>query len=127
MENKNVGAIELNSFVTVCKPEIEDIKPFEYTVEDAHNKYIEKRKLVDDVFMHIGAENYGEISVILYDKCFGHVDMEERSRHIMYRALVGTSINSNVDRGKFIYDKHDKTSEVFLAHIVYADWSREGY
>ena len=51
-----------------------------------------------------------------------------RSRNILcYGVLVGTSINSNVDRGKFIYDKHDKTLEVFLAHIVYADWSREGY
>ncbi len=121
MENEKAEVIKLNHFVTVCNPEVEDIKRFEYDLKEAQLMYTEKRKLIDDVFLHIGAEHYGEISTVLYGKCFGHVDMEEISQHIMYRVLMGTTIDSSDDGEKFIYDKHDKTLEVFLTHIVYAD------
>ncbi len=121
MENERSEVIELNHLVTVCNPEIEDIKRFEYDTKEAQLIYAKKRKLIDDVFLHIGAEHYGEISTVLYDKCFEHVDMEETSHHIMYRVLMGTTIDSSDDGEKFIYDKHDKTLEVFLAHVVYAE------
>ena len=76
---------------------------------------------MDAVFVNIGAEHYGEISAILHEKCFGQVGMEEVSRHVMYRALTGTMIDSKIDEGKFVYDKYDKTMETILSYIVYAD------
>ena len=113
--------IELNSFVTVCKPEIRGVPKIKYDIEEAQTMCAQKRKLVDVVFVNIGAEYYGEISAILYDKCFGQIGREEISRHIMYRALIGTMIDSDMDEGNFVYDKYDKTMETFLSYIVYAD------
>jgi len=114
--------IELNEFVTVCESGISDVLNFEHDVESAQEMYKDKRKLVDDVFANIGAEHYQEISAILYKKCFGQIDdKEETSKHIMYRALMGTIIDRVYDKGEFIYDKYDKTLETILSYIVYAD------
>jgi len=78
---KNMETIELNGFVTACKPEIKDVTVFEHNIEDAQVKYMEKRQLVEDVFAHIGAEHYGEISNILHSKCFDGIDTEDTARH----------------------------------------------
>lgn len=96
----------------------ENIIRVEYDVDEAVDIYSQKRQLVSDVFDHIGSEYYIEISAILHNKCFRHVDVEEIPSHIMHRALIGTTIEGNIEGGKFLYNEYDKLLEDTLISII---------
>jgi hypothetical protein len=48
----------------------------------------------------------------LTNECFGDLDPEEKEKHIMYHAFLGSELGS--EKGEFIFDKKDEEAEKIL-------------
>lgn len=115
-------SIELNSFVKAVHPEISKFPIRSYDPEEAEDERLGKDYLMRDVFMHLGPENHMQIVSLLKNKCFSGIKEADLSRHIMYRVMNGTMVNSRLEHNvEFIYDMHDRAAETILSYIAFAD------
>lgn len=78
------------------------------SIEEAKKMYTEGVQLRDRVIDIVKSENIDLNAVFtsVHRACFGHLNAEEVSRHIMHRVLVGTMISDQEARS-LVFDETD--------------------
>lgn len=91
-----------------------------YTPKEAEKVRLEKHKIVQ-TFIDLVKKEYSEeagpknaynIMISLMEECFYHLDYEERFKHILYHAFLGSPLAEEKD--KFIWDEVDDRAEKIL-------------
>lgn len=112
---------EINQVVLENMPHMKEMQPQEFTAEEAEEFRLGKADLVREMIVHVGAENYMELSRLLHKKCFGDMQKDRVSRHVMHRVIVGTSVDLRREsKVRFVYDERDLVLEVLMNYIAFA-------
>lgn len=111
--------IEWSGFKESCRPEIiENVEAEVYSAGVAEKLRREKKVYVEIIFDKLGPEAFVKVLGAIHKKCFGDIQTEELSQHIMYRALNGAGIDLvKEEKVEFVFDLHDRVAETLLGYV----------
>jgi len=94
-----------------------------FSGEEVQESYEEKRKFFMELVKKMETL-YGDEAIIkaheeamkIFKDCFGDLPREDQEKHILFHALIGSSIQGNM--GKFVIDYRDEKAENMLIDIT---------